>query len=83
MCGGGGDGSLFNTTIVECACGAMEGDGVAGVSFYCRNVGDIMMRLLRSRYVVRGWWICVEYVPYPVLHGDIPRHGIGPGDRGP
>ena len=34
MCGRGGDGGLFNTKIVvECARGAMEGDGVAGVSF--------------------------------------------------
>jgi hypothetical protein len=33
VCRGGGDGSLFKTTIVGCARGAMKEDGVAGVSF--------------------------------------------------
>jgi hypothetical protein len=29
------------------------------------------MHLLRSRYAVRGWWICVEYAPCLVLRGGI------------
>ena len=33
MCGGGSNGGLFNAAVVECASSAMEGDGVAIVSF--------------------------------------------------
>ena len=33
VCGGGGDGGLFDAAIVESARGAMKGDSIAGVSF--------------------------------------------------